>query len=324
MRRNHPHTAALLLVAAAAALGVGALAYPSPAAAARAASATSPRYGWPVKPFFRQHPIRGAFGDPRILGSSHSFHFGVDVSCPNGTPVYATQTGRATRHPLHADVVIVVADDGRRTLEYWHIRPIVGEGARVIAYRTVVGRVEAPWEHVHLAERLDGTYVNPLRPDALSPYDDRTRPSIRNLAVETAGRILQDRRASGLVDLVVEASDVTPLAIAGPWGGKPVTPALVEWRLVGPPSSRTTYSTSRWHTAVDVRRTYPSNDLWSQTYARWTRQNKKHRVGRYRFFLAHRLDTTRLVSGRWTVEVRASDVRGNTTTARFALVVANV
>ena len=97
MRRNHPRTAALLLVAAAAALGVGALAHPSPAAAARTASATSPRYGWPVKPFFRQHPIRGAFGDPRILGSSHSFHFGVDVSCPNGTPVYAPVTGSVVR-----------------------------------------------------------------------------------------------------------------------------------------------------------------------------------------------------------------------------------
>jgi hypothetical protein len=315
---------ALALLATVAALGAGALAGSGPAAAAPVtAGAAHGSYGWPVKPFFRQHPIRGAFGDPRILGPSRSFHFGVDVSCANGTPVYATATGRAARHPLHGDVVLVHAA-GSRTLEYWHIRPLVPEGAHVVAYRTIVGTVEAPWEHVHLAERLDGVYVNPLRAGALTPYVDRTRPSVRGLAVESAGRVLEGRRASGRVDLVVEAYDATPLPIAGPWGGKPVTPALLEWRLLAPTGTRTTHGTSAWRTALDVRRTYPANELWSQTYARWTRQNKKHRIGRYRFALVHGLDTTTLANGRWTLQVRASDVRGNATTAAFALVVANV
>ena len=298
---------------------------PQPSAAApTSATTTTATYGWPVKPFFRQHPIRGAFGDPRILGSSHSFHFGVDVSCPNGTPVYATLTGRASRHPLHADVVEIVSPEGRRRLGYWHIRPLVAEGAHVVAYRTVIGTVEAPWEHVHLAERLDGVYVNPLRPGALTPYVDRTRPTVRSLAVESAGRALHGRRASGRVDLVVEAYDATPLPIAGPWGGKPVTPSLLEWRLVAPAGARTAHGTAAWHTAFDVRHTYPADELWSQVYARWTRQNRKHRVGRYRFALAHGLDTTALANGAWTVQVRASDVRGNATTASFVLVVANV
>src|SRR5688572_15595570 len=49
-------------------------------------------YRWPVKPFDRQHPVRGFFGDPRIANHGHSkqFHFGVDISAPNGTPVFAT------------------------------------------------------------------------------------------------------------------------------------------------------------------------------------------------------------------------------------------
>ena len=313
-----------MLLAAAAALGAGALVRPPSSSAAPAATSTaSVRYGWPVAPFFRQHPIRGAFGDPRILGASHSFHFGVDVSCPNGTPVYATQSGTAHRHPLHRDVVIVLAPQGR-ALEYWHVRPLVANGARVVAYRTVIGTVEAPWEHVHLAERLAGAYVNPLRPGALTPYVDRTRPSVRSLAVESAGRVLRGRQASGRVDLVVEAYDATPLPIGGPWGGKPVTPSLLEWRLVRPVGARTTQGASAWQAAFDVRRTYPANELWSQVYARWTRQNKKHRVGRYRFALVHGLDTTALANGRWTVQVRASDVRGNATTAAFGVVVANV
>ena len=42
--------------------------------------------GWPLKPFDRAHPVRGMFNDPRIAGSSRSFHFGIDISAPNGTP----------------------------------------------------------------------------------------------------------------------------------------------------------------------------------------------------------------------------------------------
>ena len=38
-------------------------------------------YGWPVKPFDEQHPVRGFFCDPRIgAKGSKALHFGVDVS----------------------------------------------------------------------------------------------------------------------------------------------------------------------------------------------------------------------------------------------------
>ena len=63
------------------------------------AIAGSGSYPWPVKPFDRQHPVRGNFGDPRTLfntppttdgaltgGGSFQFHFGVDISAPDGTP----------------------------------------------------------------------------------------------------------------------------------------------------------------------------------------------------------------------------------------------
>ena len=50
-------------------------------------------YGWPVKPFDQQHPVRGYFNDPRVLDASHAFHFGVDVSAPDGTAVYAVAPG---------------------------------------------------------------------------------------------------------------------------------------------------------------------------------------------------------------------------------------
>src|SRR5918994_1931324 len=55
-------------------------------------------YQWPVKPFDRQHPVRGSFGDPRTLfkapptlrgvmsgHGSFSLHRGIDISAPNGS-----------------------------------------------------------------------------------------------------------------------------------------------------------------------------------------------------------------------------------------------
>src|SRR6476659_5780038 len=53
-------------------------------------------YARPIKPFRQQHPVRGFFGDPRIAndGESRQLHFGIDISAPNGTPVYATLSGQ--------------------------------------------------------------------------------------------------------------------------------------------------------------------------------------------------------------------------------------
>ena len=46
-------------------------------------------YPWPLEPFDRQHPVRGFLNDPRIADASHAFHFGIDISAPDGTAVYA-------------------------------------------------------------------------------------------------------------------------------------------------------------------------------------------------------------------------------------------
>ena len=132
-------------------------------------------YGWPVAPFFRQHPVRGVFGDPRIAGQSNgrtdgALHFGVDVFAANGTPVYATLTGSISILPLHPDAV-TVADGTGRVFEYWHVVPTRRTG-RAIAYQTVIGHVERPWAHVHFAERTGSRYTNPLRPGAMGPYFD--------------------------------------------------------------------------------------------------------------------------------------------------------
>src|ERR1700730_8329212 len=89
-------------------------------------------YPWPVRPFDRQHPIRGSFGDPRTVFAwplfadgingpgSFSFHNGIDISAPNGTDVYPVVSGIV--HLLDG-LAIVVRTHGGRKFQYYHVVP---------------------------------------------------------------------------------------------------------------------------------------------------------------------------------------------------------
>jgi hypothetical protein len=260
-------------------------------------------YGYPVKPFHQQHPIRGFFGDPRIGGHDgevRQFHFGVDISARNGTAVYATITGTVSL--LHPQVV-VIRGAGDVYFDYWHIIPTVHPGDHAVAYKTVIGHIEAPWAHVHFSETRYGRYLNPLRPGAMGPYSDMTVPSIDAFDIERGQRQLALNSVSGAVDLVVETSDEVPLAVPSPWDGLPAIPALIRWRVVG---------VTRWQTAVDFRMTIPSASAFPDVFARGTTQNRTHVPGRYRTYLAHGWNAGNLGSGTYKVEVKATDVRGNT------------
>jgi hypothetical protein len=274
-------------------------------------------YGWPVKPFRRQHPVRGYFGDPRIgmtpTGMRRSFHFGIDISAPDATAVYATISGTVQRWGHRPDVVGVRADDGPASHEYWHITPSVSAGERVTAYRTVVGHIGKGWGHVHFSELRDGRYLNPLRRAALSPYEDDTRPLVKSLRAESGGEGVPQSRLAGTVGLVVEAIDSTPLAVPAPWTNRPVTPALIRWRVRGGP----------WQTAVDVRLHLPGDDRYDTVFALWTRQNKPWSNGRYRLYLTRGWNTAALVDGPCRIDVAASDSRGNTTLTSFDVRIRN-
>lgn len=221
-------------------------------------------YGWPVKPFDQQHPVRGFFGDPRIAGSVHQFHFGVDVSAPNGTPVYATTSGRISL--IHAETVSISAGDGV-AFEYWHIVPIVRPGQTATAYRTLLGFIQKPWAHVHFSESRGGIYVNPLRRGGMGPFSDTTKPEVARILVRPNGDVLAD------------VADETPLAVPAPWAGLPVMPAVVRWRI----------DSGSWRTAADFRRTIPEASSFYSVYAPEATQNRTHVPGLYRIRLARGL-----------------------------------
>jgi hypothetical protein len=270
------------------------------------------RYGWPVKPFRVQHPVRGFFGDPRIANHEQckQFHFGVDVSAPNGTPVYATLTGTAYVHPRHSRTVEIIGPSGVE-FSYWHIVPTITSGRRVIAYETVIGHIEKPYGHVHFSERRDGRYLNPLRRGAMGPFADDTRPWMPVLRTQVDGRSV-DPAAVGAFDLVVEAYDETPIAIPRPWHNLPVTPALVRWRVLDA-RGRTVLP---WRTAADFRLTIPPVSAFAEVWAPATRQNHVRAPGIYQFILAHDLE---LRGGAYRVEVQARDLSENATLRSFEL-----
>lgn len=283
-------------------------------------------YPWPVKPFARQHPVRGNFGDPRTLTSEafgadtprspglFSFHNGIDIAAPVGTRVYPVVSGVVVERK--ADEIVVRTDDGR-TFQYWHLLPLIRAGQRVVAERTVLGTIRPEARHVHLTE-IDGFRVhNPADPGHIEPYRDHTVPRVSEVTFrEASGSVLDPRRLRGRILIDARAQDEPPEPVPGAWLGFPVTPALVAWRL----TDRSGHPVVPERTVADFRRLEPpTRDFW-RVYGAGTYQNNPvfahhyfwHVPGRYVFNLTPApLDTTRLPNGRYVLTVDAADVCGN-------------
>jgi hypothetical protein len=317
---------ALLLVPSAP-LGAAASSLRGPASRTRLA------YHWPIKPFNRQYPVRGAFGDPRTVNrdgpfgwtgpkqyGAHSFHNGIDIVADEGTPVYPVVSGRVVR--ASPDQIVIDTNDGR-AFQYYHLTraPAVRRGRRVVAYRTVLGWINAIYGHVHLAE-IDGHLIhNPLDAGHLEPYRDHTRPVVKDLLVDDGPvpSSLAGRSVGPRDKLAVAAEDPQALPVPGDWFNLPQAPALVEWRLFHRGTA------TPWNVAADFRETQPPpRDFW-HIYGPGTYQNcpvfEDHifhgTPGRYLFRL--RLHLNHRPPGLYRLAVRVSDVRANRSTATWPL-----
>jgi hypothetical protein len=292
-------------------------------ALACASSATA--YPWPFRPFDKQHPIRGFFGDPRTVyengilagafdGPSFiSFHQGVDISAPNGTPIYAVEDGDV--HYLGAATLNLVTNHDV-TFQYFHIIPVAGEGQHAIAKRTVLGYVQPPFGHVHITE-IDGIHsVNPLQRGHLGPFRDKTKPVVRDIVVRNqSGEVQTPVGLCGRVELDVDAYDPQPLPVPGTYKGLPVAPALVQWSMtrIG---GKTVVPLK---TVADFRQTLPPNAQFGGVYAKGTYENSPRfgaqqyagMPGRYLFLLSGNFDTTNIPNGNYVIAVHVADMRGN-------------
>lgn len=270
-------------------------------------------YSWPLKPFDRPHPVRGYFNDPRISGRSRAFHFGIDIAAPNGTPVHAVRGG--TVH--FGGPRSVSVEDGELAFGYWHVIPAVHHLQRVRQHQ-LVGHVEAPWLHVHLAEHRAGVYRDPLRPGALTQWTDATKPRVTRVVFSRNGRVLSPTAISGAVDVIAEAHQMPSLRVPPPWDSLPVTPARLRWRV-----RREGRTVRPWRIPVDLGKALLPQEDYRRIYAPGTRQNRAGKPGLYRFYLAHTWSTRLLRDGRYRLEVEASDLRGNTGRLHLPFTIAN-
>jgi hypothetical protein len=255
-------------------------------------AAAAPAYGWPVKPFDAQHPVRAFLDDPRIgHEGGRAFHFGIDVAAPDATPVYAVTGG--ILYISHGSLAVVAGPN--HEFGYWHVRrdPKLVEHQLVHRHQ-LLGWIAPGWGHVHFAERIDKAYVNPLRPGALGPYTDPIAPTVDGISVVRHGRSFT---------LVARAHDTTWPPVPGPWANEPVTPALLRWRIG---------ATGPWHVAADFRQRMLDRDAFGAVYAPQTTQNHEGEPGTFAFFLSH---DWRPADGTYRIEVAASDTRGNRTVA---------
>jgi hypothetical protein len=288
-------------------------------------------YHWPVKPFDRQHPIRGAFGDPRTLAldqpfgetgptasGSYEFHNGVDIVAYHAAvyPVVSGEVGRIDHHGI-----AVFSSCGREFI-YEHLLGNVVIGQQVVAGHTVLGWTHRPLNHVHFGE-IDvdrHRYQNALAPGHLEPYADHTTP--RAIALDISNDGSPHLTNGGVVgkqdELAIEALDPPAIPVPGPFAGMPQTPALVEWRL------RSGEEWGAWHIASDFRQSLPTSPYWT-VYSAGTYQNFPgfdHRLfwgtaGRYLFRVS--LDPSTLSPGTYALEARVGDVRGNSSTTTWPI-----
>ena len=298
------------------------------ASARQHASQASSSYGWPVRPFDQQHPVRGSFGDPRTVFTGHptlrnlltsggafSYHQGIDISAPDGTSVYAVRSGVVrivTRDWIEVD------SDGGVAFQYWHINSAVHVGDHVQAQTDVLGHIMRASKHVHLTELSDGKAVNPLSPGHLGPYSDGTTPRVGEISFRSSdtGPELLPEYLHGRVQIVVSATDTQAIPVPGQWAGLPVTPAKLTFRIDAFPNCKIVRPET---ISFDVTRRLPSSNMW-QTYARGSHMNMVqmgvHRYwynpGVYLFKLTQTpFDTLTLPDGVYRLVATTWDTAGN-------------
>jgi len=96
-----------------------------------------------------------------------SFHHGLDIACPMGTPIRAAQAGRVTfvgSRPVYGKTVIINHGNGIESLYAHAAKTMVKEGqqvkkGQVIALVGVTGRTTGP--HLHFQVNQNGKPKNP-------------------------------------------------------------------------------------------------------------------------------------------------------------------
>lgn len=331
------------MLALVAAIASGAVVLPSIGAAtttpAPPGAGTAPmmRLPWPTKPFYGTHRIQGTLDEPRVLtgftpaatplleqglaGLNQAIpifprvaHIGVDISAPDGTPVYAVRSGIAVTHLAGSGTYVDVG-----AFAYWHLEDPVPTGTRVVALHTIIGRAYPGLHHINFSRYYKGVAVNQLRFGGFYSTSDTTRPVLGALrAFTAAGRTLAANAIpEAPVALFVRASDL--------WsqGGAEIGLYKLSWSL------STTSGKTIWPTTTTLQ----ADVLVSDQVMGWIVSPDSERLDRLETDFSYRLfhpeatprsplmNFTTLAAGPYVIHATAQDAAGHTTNRAYPITV---
>lgn len=123
-----------------------------------------------VTPIKAKYYLSSRFGsrtDP-ISGKKNSFHTGIDMACPTGTPIYASMSGTvevAGWHNSYGNYVIIKHKDHYQTL-YGHMSKILVKKGTKINQGDKIGLVGSTGystgPHLHFTVYKNGSLIDPL------------------------------------------------------------------------------------------------------------------------------------------------------------------
>jgi len=114
------------------------------------------------------YDITSGYG-PRYLGGSYDFHPGIDIGCPVGTPVYATNNGVVQDAGWNSGgygIWVVISNGGGIQSIFGHLSRVAVHPGQTVAKGDVIGYSGdtgfATGPHLHYEIRKNGQHINPL------------------------------------------------------------------------------------------------------------------------------------------------------------------
>lgn len=129
-------------------------------------SALGEQFKLPITARFRYSSMFGPRKDP-IVGVK-SYHTGIDMACPQGTPILASNSGTvsfAGFSNIYGNYVIINHPNGYQTL-YGHMSKIIAKKGQWVSQGTRIGLVGSTGystgPHLHFTVYKNGQLVNPM------------------------------------------------------------------------------------------------------------------------------------------------------------------
>jgi hypothetical protein len=261
-------------------------------------------FGWPLRPFHHQHPLRSGLNELR----RSSLHHGIDIQSNDSVEVYPLQSGRA--HIIESSGAEERVQVG--SYIYWHVNLRVREGQYARAFGTVLGTTKKGFGHLHLSEVSGGRYLNPLRPGGrvLVPWREDDAPVLARPRFLSDGRVL------------IEAFDPQTFRVRTNYNTPVLAPAALAYRVV----DRRGHGVTRLYWALrgtqnldwSVHNLIYASDTYAPDFWCWVRRPNCRPGWDYVLAggLAPSLRSLGLRRGRYQLAAYAWDWAGNASTIR--------